>query len=123
MAEIIGYKFDEMVFKSGNKSLIIKMEDPDKYLVATFLMSDIQGGDPSYAINEMDEVIKGKKEYGELHGNVCGLEIQKEKTRVYDNVADDGIGDWCEIDTQELRDLIIIWSNKLKEFRQKHPYG
>lgn len=117
------FEFGEITFKSGNKSLIIKMLDPKKYLIATFLMSDIQGGDPSYALEEIDAVLEGKKEYAELNGNVCGVEIHKDKTQIYDNLADDGMGEWCEINTEDLKELIIIWANKVKEFRKEHPYG
>ena len=41
----------------------------------------------------------------------------------YDNLADDGMGNWCEIETRELRELVDIWINKLKEFRKQNPYG
>ncbi|KFN07681.1 MULTISPECIES: hypothetical protein [Bacillus] len=118
---MISYQFDTIQFKSGNKSLIIKMEDEKKYLIATFLMSDIQGASPSYAINAIDAVLNEEIEYTELSGNVCGLEIRKEETSIYDNLADDGMGDWCKIDTKELRKLILIWTDAVKKFREENP--
>lgn len=115
------FKFDEISFNNGQKDLIISMQK-EVELVATFLMSDVQGY-PAYAVETLDKVLSGESEYEELNGNVCGLEIRKEKTTVYDNLADDGMGEWCEIETEELRELVDIWANKLDEFRKENPYG
>lgn len=113
------YEFDEMIFKSGNKKRIIIMEE--KYqLVAQFLMSDIQGSDPSYVYQAIDKVLNAESEYEELNGNVCGVEIHKDMTQIYDNLADDGIGNWCEIETKELRELVEIWCKELKRFKEQN---
>lgn len=113
------YRFDEITFKSGEKYLIIVMEEKMQ-LVATFLMTDIQGSDSSYVLEAIDNVLNEKSNYEELNGNVCGLEIYKDKTRIYDNLAEDGMGNWCEIDTTELRELVEIWENELKDFKIKN---
>ncbi|MHC1748007.1 MAG: hypothetical protein AB9856_06385 [Cellulosilyticaceae bacterium] len=110
------YEFSQFVYNSGDKDLIIIMDE--KYqMVAQFLMSDVEGY-PDYAIETLEEVLNGKSEYEELNGNVCGLEIRKEKTIVYDNLADDGMGNWCEVETKELRELIDIWCNELERFEE-----
>ncbi|WP_240697264.1 hypothetical protein ABNN70_11210 [Sporolactobacillus sp. Y61] len=118
---MIQYEFDEITFDSGSKTLIIKTKNREKYLVATFLMSDIQGGDPSYALDKFEAVLDGRLDYAELNGNVCGVEIHKDKTQIYDNLADDGKGDWCEVNTKDLRDLIVIWAARIKKYREKNP--
>lgn len=114
------YRFDKIIFKSGNERLIIIMEEKEYQLVAQFLMSDIQGSDPSYVYEAIDKVLKGEKEYEELNGNVCGVEIHKDKTQIYDNLADDGMGDWCEVDTKELRELVEIWSEEIKKHKHRN---
>lgn len=111
------YKFDKFTYSDGDQDLIIIMEDEKYRLTAQFLMSDIQGADPAYALETIDKVISGESKYEELNGNVCGLEIYKERTKIYDNLADDGMGDWCEVDTKELRELIEIWSREVRKFR------
>jgi hypothetical protein len=112
------YQFDEIVFDSGSKMRIIIMEDYKYRLVAQALMSNIEGADAwndyYYAI---DKVLSGRSEYEELNGNACSVEIHRDKTQIYDNLAEDGRGDWCEIETKELRDLIDIWFAELKRFR------
>lgn len=69
-------------------------------------------------IEALDKVLTGESEYEELNGNICGIEIHKDKTQVYDNLADDGMGNWCEIETKELRELVDIWCNELKRFKE-----
>lgn len=113
------YKFSDIVFKSGNRRRIIIMEE--KYqMVAQFLMSDIQGADPGYVFDAIDKVLSGNSEYEEINGNVCGVEIHKDMTRIYDNLAEDGMGNWCEIETNELRKLVDIWCSELRNFREKY---
>lgn len=112
------YEFSDIVFNSGNRKRIIIMEE--KYqMIAQFLMSDIQGSDPIYVFNAIDKVLSGKSEYEELNGNVCGVEIHKDMTQIYDNLADDGMGNWCEIETKELRELVDIWYNELRRFKEQ----
>lgn len=115
------FEFNEINFNNGQKDLIINLQK-EVELVATFLMSDVQGY-PTYAIEALENVLNGKSTYEELNGNICGLEIRKEKTIVYDSLADDVMRNWCEIETQELRELVDIWINKLREFRSRNPYG
>jgi hypothetical protein len=93
--------------------------DEEKYrLIAEFLMSDVQRPDPQYVYEAIDNVLSGKSEHEELNGNVCGVMIHKKKTQIYDNLAEDEIGDWCEVETKELRELVEIWCNELKQFNE-----
>ena len=102
------YEFSEFKYNDGDTDLIIIMEE--KYqMVAQFLMSDIQGSDPNYVFEAIDKVLNDESEYEELNGNVCGVEIHKDMTQIYDNLADDGMGNWCEVETKEFRELVDIW--------------
>jgi hypothetical protein len=83
-------------------------------LVETLLFSDIQGSSGEYFLSEIDRVLQGEIAYSEIAGNVCGIEIKRDFTRVIDTLADDGIGNACVIETKELRELIVIWSKLLK---------
>lgn len=114
------YKFDEIVFKSGNKIRIIIMEEEKHRMIAQFLMSDIQGGDAEYVFLAIDNVLDQKIPYKLLNGNICGVEIHKEKTQIYDNLTEDGKEDWCEIETIELRKLVEVWVNEIKQFKKTH---
>ena len=113
------YQFSEFKYKDGDKDLIIIMEE--KYqMVAQFLMSDIQGSDPTYVFESIDKVLNGESDYEELNGNVCGVEIHKDKTQIYDNLAEDGMENWCEIETKDLRELVDIWCKEVERFKGQH---
>lgn len=115
------YKFDEIVFKSGNKARIIIMEDEKFGMVAQFLMSDIQGGDAQYVFSAIDNVLSGKSEYEELTGNGSRVEIRKDKTQIHELFpSQDEIAEWCEIETIELIKLIKIWVNENRQFEKIH---
>ena len=51
-------------------------------------------------------------------GNVCELMITEKTTKVYDTLADDGMGAWCEIETEDLLTLIHEWKEKSKELSE-----
>ncbi|WP_294351208.1 hypothetical protein [uncultured Clostridium sp.] len=113
------YKFSKLEYSDGDKDLIIIMEERYQ-MIAQFLMSDIQGSDPGYVFEAIDKVLSGESDYEELNGNVCGVEIHKDKTQVYDNLAEDGMGNWCEVDTKDLRELVDIWCKEVKKFKEQH---
>lgn len=100
------YKFDEITFKSGRKKKVI-IVSPKIRLIADFLMSDIQGSDPTYVFNAIDNVLSGKSNFEEIDGNVCGVEIRKDFTTIYDNLDDDS--EECKIETIEFRKFVELW--------------
>ncbi|MHC1748082.1 MAG: hypothetical protein AB9856_06810 [Cellulosilyticaceae bacterium] len=110
------YKFDEIVLKSGIKHRIIIIEEQIQ-LVGEFLMSDVSIDSKSY-IEALDRVLNGINDYEELNGNICGILIGRDKTKVIDCLADDGMGNWCEIETKALRELIDIWCDELERFKE-----
>ncbi len=100
----------------GKKKLRIDLPS-DMELISVFLAYDVQSRPES--VNEsLEKVIVGNSKYERWNGNICGLEITKEITKVYDNLAEDGIGKACEIETVELRELIDIWMHELQEFKK-----
>ena len=67
-----------------------------------------------------DKIISGASEYEEVNGNVCCAEISFNTTKIYDNLAEDGMGDRCEVDTKELRNIIEEWCDKVRKFELEH---
>lgn len=59
------------------------------------------------------------EEYKLENGNVCCVEIRKNTTKVYDNLAEKANGNWCEVDTKEIRILIDEWCDKVRKFNNK----
>lgn len=113
------YNFRTLELVNGQMELLIEFEDKSKSIISTFLESDVQAFG-RYALEAIDKVLNVKSEYEELNGNVCGVEIHKDMTQIYDNLAEDGMGNWCEIETKELRELVEIWCIELKKFKGQH---
>lgn len=67
-----------------------------------------------------DKVLSGESEYEEINGNVCCAEISSKTTKIYDNLAEDGMGNWCEVDTRELRNIIAEWCDEVRQLNQSH---
>ena len=83
-------------------------------LVTAFLFSDVQRSTEGYFLSAIDRVLQGEVSYEEAAGNVFRLEIKKDFTRVIDTLADDETKNECVIETEELRELIVIWSELIE---------
>jgi hypothetical protein len=112
------YRIEKFVYHDEDEEPIMVMEE-DKYrLVAQFLISDVQGpGSIEYVLEAFDNVLSAKSKEEKISGNVCALEINNDTTVIYDKLAEDGMGDWCEVETKELKALVDIWLTELEKFR------
>ena len=108
------------VIKIGTKEeLLIDFKDERLELLSTFLESDVQAFEKLVKM-VFDKIISGASEYEELNGNVCCAEISPDTTKIYDNLAEDGMGDWCEVDTKELCYIIEEWCDRVQKFKLEH---
>jgi len=109
------YKFRILELSKDTKRLLIDL--PSEYeIISTFLESDVQAN-PSFTLEALEKVLSGDSEYEELNGNICGLEIRKDKTLFFNNLDEEDPGNGCEIETNELRELIDIWISEVKRFK------
>ena len=113
------YQFRILELGDGQKELLIEFEDKVKEILSSFLESDVSAFE-NYVCEVIDKVLNDESEYEELNGNVCGVEIHKDMTQIYDNLAEDGMGNWCEVDTKDLRELVDIWCKEVKKFKEQH---
>ena len=108
----------EYSFEVLDNDVLIMRLPKEIELVGTFVYVEVSAfGD--WILEEIHSVLNGEKDYGEVNGNICGLEIRKDTTTVLDNLAEDDKGTFCEIETIELVNLIHIWLDKQKEFKKK----
>lgn len=105
------------------KSLIIEFDDSRMNIVGEFLMTDASLVNFS-VLDNIEKVLSGELSQSESSGNRCFLAINKEKTVLSDLF--EGMFDGFdtlpsrEIETKLLRDLIIMWKDKLASFREKN---
>ncbi|MEI5893502.1 hypothetical protein DXB51_13660 [Bacillus cereus] len=98
----------------------LKIELPKEIeIVATFLEDDIQGIPIKWWLQQIDEVLNNIKEYNEFQGNLCAVQVKKEETLLVDLYSnhDPNI---CKIETTELRDLIEIWGQAQKMYKNNN---
>ncbi|MEW9675733.1 hypothetical protein ABRT01_06035 [Lentibacillus sp. L22] len=116
------YHIEEITLKNGpkeRKDLVIRFDDPNMQIVGEFLMADASLLDAA-VLDEIDQVLSGETKVIKSSGNRCSLVIKADKTLIEDLFGDfDGVDTLPSyaIDTRKLRELIVMWLNKLQEFK------
>ena len=98
-------RFYKTIQIGKKERLLIEFKENKYEILSTFLESDVSPFE-EWIKSAFDRVLSGESEYEEVNGNVCCAEISPKTTKVYDNLAEDAMGNWCEVDTKELRQLI-----------------
>lgn len=119
------YHLRTITLKNGTKEkkvLAIDFDDPNMSIVGEFLMADARllGGK---VLQEIDEVLTGYVPELTSNGNRSALTIGPNITIMSDLFSDmDGIDAYptYEIETKQLRDLIIMWFDELNKFEQNN---
>ena len=112
------YKIEKYTLKNGIEDIGIIFDD-NHHLLTTFMECDVRPFE-DWVKEAFDKVLEGKSEYEEVNGNVCCAEINSNTTKIYDNLAEDAMGDWCELDTKELRYIIEEWCDRVRKFKLGH---
>lgn len=118
------YQIREVVLKNEQvkrKRLIIEFDDPAKAIVGEFLMADASLLNFS-VLDDLNKVLTGKHNYIESSGHRCSLEIRSDQTLIED-LFEDMYENFetlpaYEIDTKELRDLVVSWKEKIEELKK-----
>ena len=110
-------KYQIILLSNGEKQLSIVFEDSKYDILSTFLFIEITAFE-EWIKEEFDKVLSGQSQYEEINGNICCAEITPTLTRIYNNLADDGMGNWCEINTKKLRIIIDEWCEQNKKLNE-----
>jgi len=111
-------EYKEFSLSNGEKQISIVFKDNKYELLSTFLFIEMNAFE-EWIKNDFDKVLSGQSEYEEINGNVCCVEISPNTTKIYDNLAEDAMGNRCEVDTKELRQLIEEYCDKVREFKPR----
>ncbi|MFA0814258.1 MAG: hypothetical protein ACC608_00550 [Anaerofustis sp.] len=112
------YRFEEIPLQYSTKVLVMRVDESIE-MVTFFLFSDIQGRDVQYVLDVLDDVMSGKSDYEEICGNMCEVDVRKDYCEIYNMLADDGKWNWCRIETEELREFVVLWGEEYRKFRQR----
>ncbi|MDM5153544.1 hypothetical protein QUF88_06755 [Bacillus sp. DX1.1] len=105
---------DVMIELNENETLY----NPD--LITIFFSSDIQRAHSSVkkAIGEFDKVLSGVEEQFQCSYNATDIEMDRYKTVIEELYPDDEDHPLqCEIETIELRKLLLVWFEELTQYR------
>ena len=116
---MLNYEYKKYKMKNGIEGISIVFADKKYQILTTFLLCDVVSFE-EWIKEDFEKVVSGISEYEEINGNACCAEISRTTTRIYDNLAEDGMGDWCEVDTTELVKLINECCKKVREFNNEY---
>lgn len=112
--------YQSEILSNGCTEIFVLRLPKEIALVEVFLGADVQTreGSGAFFLEALEKVLSGQEEIQRVSGNICALEIRKDRTFVMDMLADDGLGDACYIETEELKRLIHVWLDELEKFNQ-----
>lgn len=118
------YQIREVILQNKHterKRLVIEFADPAQAIIGEFLMTDASLLNFSI-LRDLNKVISMENHCIETSGNRCFLKISPTKTYIEDLYeglfADFDTLPAYEIDTKELRDLVVMWKSKLAELKE-----
>jgi hypothetical protein len=100
----------EIKFRENERSIEVDVPDAIS-AVAILLMGDVQSNSQPW-LKLINKVLSGESNYEECTGNNCTLEIHQEMTTIFDNYSEEE--SVCVIETNELKKIIELWSEKTK---------
>lgn len=104
-------EFQTELMKVGESELLVPRFSDEFSLLGTFLYADIQN-DGEWFLQLIDKVLIGESELEEITGNICTLKIRKEITKVSDSLSENPEETECDIETEQLKELINSWLRK-----------
>lgn len=115
------YAYEKEIVEEGYQKILLFRLPEEIQLVEVFLGVEIQNREwaTGFYLKAIDEVLSGKKELQSVRGNIVALEISKDHTFVTDMLVDDGFGDACHIETEELKKLINAWLDEWDVLNQE----
>lgn len=109
------YRIEKVKTNWGTE--ILTMNLPDEVSAAASFITNITEDFGEWYLEGFNLVLSGKEEYQERDGEFLGSQIKKDFTKIYDMF--EGTHESCEIETIELKELIEIWLNELRNLNNK----
>jgi len=107
-------KYRTITHVNGVKKLVVDFSDSYYRLLTVFFAMDFSNFS-DWFYQGVQDVLSGKEETLDISGNVCELIIERDKITIYDMLAEDGMGNWCEVATNEMIELMDEWIAEKKK--------
>lgn len=118
----MNYQFRVLHLKSGKRRLLIDFENKEYEILSVFLESEVAAFE-DWIKEKLDNVISKKVDEEQVNGNICHAKIGREYTEISDNLAGDGIGKKCVLETKQLADLVKAWCEEKHKFDKNDSYS
>lgn len=113
---MIKRKYDIIELSNGEKELTVSFVGENLELLALLFNGELENFSDWIRIN-IEDVLNRNVQNRHISGNICELNINYEKTRIYNILTDDDL--YCEIDTKELYNLINEWVEKNSSLKMR----
>lgn len=107
-----------IIYKEGKPfEMVFDFEDQTKDKILQMFLFEASDF-PDYIKTQIDEVLTGKEELIESHGNCCSWDFEPEDTDIWNMFDDNDETNHIVVKTKELRTLIDEWLEARKEFKK-----
>lgn len=90
--------YGTITLANGKRKLTVTFAEEKYELLSAFLFIEVSSFE-EWIKDEFRLVLNGQENCRNIAGNACELCITKETTKIYDMLAEDGKGKWCEKNT------------------------
>jgi len=111
-------KYEVEIYEDQQGSLLIDVPD-EIFLVADLILSDIQEVKSGRRLKLINNVLSNQSSYEEISGNACVMEVKKDATKIVFKFAEEGEEDHCFIETEELRNIFLLWDKAIEKMYRK----
>ena len=99
---------------------ILRIECPKEIsLVSDFLEDDIHS---EHGLQYLNKVLNGEVDYIEIGGNSCDLKIRADYTKIVHRYYEEE-ENTCEIETIELKNLMLVWLAEYENYLQNRDFN
>lgn len=113
----IKYKIKKYSLGQNHENILIRFSKEDK-MIESYLNSIHTKDIGNWIIDGIDSVLSGKTDYIERDTESSGTKIHKDFTKIYDALNEDNHEEQT-IPTQDLRELVVIWTKALEDFNNE----
>lgn len=113
---MINRKYNIIELANGEKELIVSFADKNLELLSVLFNGELENFS-DWIKSNIEDVLNRNAQNRHISGNICELNINYQKTKIYNILTDDDL--CCEVDTEELYNLIVEWIEKNLSIKNK----
>ncbi len=97
----------EIIFNEGDNFKKLKL--PEEISTVEYLLYDMEAFGSPIFLEHIDRVLQGESDSEITGGNICGLEIGRDFSKVTNHFVTGDMQEECIIETEELKKIVELW--------------